>query len=62
MVGNAGIVKKVFFPREILPLASVGSGLVFFFFQAVVLIIILGAARYVPAISFLPLPTPACWP
>ena len=46
MVGNAGIVKKVAFPREILPLASVATGTIFFFFQALVLLIILVAVRY----------------
>ena len=59
MVGNAGIVKKVAFPREILPLASVGAGLVFFVFQSVVLIIVLLASRYVPGLSYLPLLVPA---
>jgi ABC-2 type transport system permease protein len=59
MVGNAGIVKKVAFPREILPLASVGAGLVFFVFQSVVLIIVLLASRYIPGWSYLPLIIPA---
>ncbi|HZU73254.1 MAG TPA: ABC transporter permease [Acidimicrobiales bacterium] len=59
MVANAGIVRKVAFPREILALASVGSGLVFFFFQALVLVIILAAARYVPGLGFLPQLIPA---
>lgn len=59
MVGNAGIVKKVAFPREILPLASVGAGLVFFFFQGIVLVIVLGASRYSPGLGFLPLLVPA---
>ena len=36
VVNNAGIVKKVSFPREILALAAVGSACVFFFFQAIV--------------------------
>lgn len=38
VVGSAGIVKKVYFPREILPLSAVGSSLVHFFLQSVVLI------------------------
>src|SRR6202162_6392076 len=37
VVGNAGLVKKVAFPREILPLAAVGSTLIQFFLQSVVL-------------------------
>ena len=59
MVGNAGIVKKVAFPREILPLASVGAGIVFFFFQSLVLLIVLVAARYLPGVRFLPELIPA---
>ncbi len=54
VVGNAGIVKKVAFPREVLPLASVGSSMVFFFLQAIVLAIALVIARDVPAVSYLP--------
>ncbi|HML01085.1 MAG TPA: ABC transporter permease [Acidimicrobiales bacterium] len=38
VVMNAGIVKKVAFPREILSLASVGTSVVFFLFQSLVLI------------------------
>ena len=34
VVGNSGLVKKVSFPREILPLAAVGSILVHFFLQS----------------------------
>ena len=34
VVNNAGIVKKVSFPREILALAAVGSACVFFVFQS----------------------------
>ena len=37
VVANAGLVKKVSFPREILPLAAVGSMLVHFFLQSMVL-------------------------
>ena len=38
IVNNSGLVKKVAFPREILPLASVGSACVFFMFQSVVMV------------------------
>ncbi|MDA8195793.1 MAG: ABC transporter permease [Actinomycetota bacterium] len=55
VVANAGIVKKVSFPREVLPLASVGSAMVFFFLQGIVLILALVIARDVPAFSYLPL-------
>ncbi len=59
VVANAGIVKKVAFPREVLPLASVGSSLVFLFLQAVVLIVALAIARDIPAFTYLPLLIPA---
>lgn len=38
VVANAGIVKKVYFPREILPLAAVGAAIVHYLLQAIVLI------------------------
>lgn len=59
VVANAAIVKKVSFPREILPLASVGSGLVHFFLQAVVLFAALVVARYEVGWSYMPLLVPA---
>jgi ABC-2 type transport system permease protein len=46
IVGNAGLIKKVYFPREILPLATVGAGLVHFGLQLVVLFGVLLAFRY----------------
>jgi ABC-2 type transport system permease protein len=46
VVSNASLVKKVSFPREILPLASIGAGLVHFFLQALVLIGALVIFRY----------------
>ncbi len=55
VVANSGIIKKVSFPREVLPLASVGSSMVFLFLQGIVLIIALVIARDVPAFSYLPL-------
>jgi ABC-2 type transport system permease protein len=45
VVNNAGLVKKVAFPREILALAAIGSAGVFLFFQACVMalfIVVLG--------------------
>lgn len=38
IVGNAGLVKKVYFPRELFPLAVVGAGLINVVLQAVVLV------------------------
>lgn len=49
VVNNAGLVKKVSFPREILALASVGSAGVYFFFQACVMVIFLIALHVSPA-------------
>jgi ABC-2 type transport system permease protein len=54
VVNNAGIVKKVSFPREILALASVGSACVFFVFQAVVMIIFMIVLHHGPDWSYLP--------
>lgn len=36
---NAGIIKKVYFPREILPLSSVISGLVNFFISCIIILL-----------------------
>ena len=54
VVNNAGIVKKVSFPREILSLAAVGSACVFFFFQSIVLVIVLVVLHHSPDWSYLP--------
>jgi ABC-2 type transport system permease protein len=54
VVANGGIVKKVSFPREILALASVGSACVFFFFQAIVLVVFLVVLHTVPDFAYLP--------
>ncbi len=59
VVANAGIVKKVAFPREILALASIGAALVFFFLQAIVLVLALAIFRLPPDPSYLPLLVPA---
>jgi ABC-2 type transport system permease protein len=54
IVNNAGIVKKVSFPREILALAAVGSACVFFFFQAIVMVIFMVVLHHGPDWSYLP--------
>ncbi len=46
MVAGAGLVKKVWFPREVLPLAAVGAALVHFFLQMLVLLGALVALRH----------------
>jgi ABC-2 type transport system permease protein len=55
VVGNAGLVRKVALPREILPLASVGAALVHFFLQAIVLFGALALFQYNVAWAYLPL-------
>jgi ABC-2 type transport system permease protein len=59
VVGGGAIIKKVSFPREILPLAAVGSALVNFFFQAIVLVLALVLFRYSPGWEYLILLVPA---
>lgn len=41
IVGNPGLVKKVYFPREILPLAAVGANIFHFFMQMIVFFVFL---------------------
>jgi len=55
VVGHAGLVRKVSFPREVLPLAAVGAALVHFFLQGIVLFLALLIFRYHVAFSYLPL-------
>ncbi len=59
IVSNAGLVSKVWFPREILPLASIGAALVHFGLQLLVLTAALFAFWYEPSWSYLPLIVPA---
>jgi ABC-type polysaccharide/polyol phosphate export permease len=46
ITANGYLVNKVRFPREVLPLASVGAALVHFFLQSTVLIAVLAVVRY----------------
>jgi ABC-2 type transport system permease protein len=46
IVAASGLVKKVWFPREILPLASTGAALIHFFLQSLVLVTALVALRH----------------
>jgi ABC-2 type transport system permease protein len=59
ITGNHSLVNKVYFPREILPLASVGATLVHFFLQALVLLGALIVFRQPIPWSFLWLVVPA---
>jgi ABC-2 type transport system permease protein len=49
VVNNAGLVKKVSFPREILALAAIGSAGVFLFFQICVMAIFMVVVSNAPA-------------
>jgi ABC-2 type transport system permease protein len=53
VVNNAGLVKKVSFPREILALAAIGSAGVFLFFQACVMVLFMLILHNSPAWSLL---------
>ena len=46
LIGNSNLVTKVYFPREILPLANIGANLMNFGFQFVVLLLALVAFRF----------------
>lgn len=59
VVGNAGLIKKVDFPREVLPLAAIGAALVHFFLQTLVLFGALAVFRYNVNWDYLPLIVPA---
>jgi ABC-2 type transport system permease protein len=59
IVDNGGIVKKVAFSREILPLSSVGMAFMFFVFQSVVMLLFLAGFRHAPDWSMLWLLVPA---
>jgi ABC-2 type transport system permease protein len=60
VVYNSGLVKKVYFPRELFPLAATGAALVNFGFQLVILVIadiIAGSTTGKwPDIKYLPMP------
>jgi ABC-type polysaccharide/polyol phosphate export permease len=55
IVVNAGLVKKVWFPREILVLASIGAALVHFFLQAAVLLVFMAIVQHAVAWAYFPL-------
>ena len=58
IVGNAGIVKKVYLPAEVFPLSSVGSALFSFGVQLVILLaatIVLGVVPLTPDLAYAPL-------
>jgi len=55
VVGNAPLIKKVWFPREVLPLASIGSCFVDFLLQSSVLVVAFTVARWRVGWIYLPL-------
>ena len=59
IVNNGSLVNKVYFPREILPLATVGANLVHFFLQVLVLLTALAVFRYGVDVEYLWLVLPA---
>lgn len=59
IVANGSLVSKVWFPREILPLASVGAGIIHFGLQSIVLVTAMVVFRYTPGWEYLPLIVPA---
>ena len=59
IVANGPLVNKVWFPREILPLASVGANLVHFLLQSTVLVAALLILRHRPDWGFVWLLLPA---
>ena len=59
IVQNGSLVNKVYFPREILPLATVGASVVHFLLQGTALLAVLAAFRYDVALSYLWLVAPA---
>ena len=55
VVGNSGIVNKVWFPREVLPLSAIGAALVHFFLQGIVMIVTLLVFRHPVSWAYIPL-------
>jgi ABC-2 type transport system permease protein len=59
IAANAPLVTKVWFPRELLPLAAIGAAMVNFVLQAVVLGVGMVAFRWSPDLASMPLLVPA---
>lgn len=55
IVGNSQLVNKVWFPREILPFASVGAALVHWGLQSIVLVAALVIVGKGPVLAYMPL-------
>jgi ABC-2 type transport system permease protein len=59
VVGNAFLVGKVRFPREVLPLASVGASLIHFFLQLIVLMAVIVGVGHDIDWAWVPMAVPA---
>ena len=55
IVSNAGLVRKVWFPREVLALSAIGAALVHFFLQSLVLVAALVVFRHPVDFAFVAL-------
>jgi ABC-2 type transport system permease protein len=55
VVASSGIVNKVWFPREVLPLSAIGAALVHFFLQGIVMIATLLVFQHPVDWAYLPL-------
>lgn len=55
VVASSGIVNKVWFPREVLPLSAIGAAVVHFFLQGIVMVLTLLAFRHPVEWAYLPL-------
>ena len=53
---NGGIIKKVYFPREILPISVVASGLINFLISCIIILIFVIASGIMPTFNLLWLP------
>jgi len=53
LISNEGIVKKVYFPREILPLSTVGANLIDFLISFLLLLAVAYYFHFVPSVSTL---------
>ncbi len=58
VVTNQGLLRKVYFPRELLPLSSVMSSLIDLLFALVVLVVAAGLYGVAPTVAWLALPLP----
>jgi ABC-2 type transport system permease protein len=59
VLANSSLVKKLYFPREVLPLAQVGAAIVHFFLQCIVLLVTLVIVWHDVSFRFMLLLPPA---